>query len=61
MFLPDKHPKNDQFEAEQIDENSYAGNPPNCAGGICEFDCASFFVSLLSASLRNSSPSLTLQ
>jgi hypothetical protein len=49
--------KKDPFVEEQIDEIDIRKIPQNCLGGIREFYCASLFVSLLLASLRNTSSS----
>jgi hypothetical protein len=46
--------------AEQIDEFINVKNPPNCVGGIRVFIRASFSVSLLLVSLRNTSIQFTL-
>jgi hypothetical protein len=40
--------------------NRYTENPPNCMGGIREFNCACLIVSLLLALLLNTSRSFTL-
>ncbi len=46
--------------AEQIDEFMNVENPPNCVGEIRVFSRASFLVSLLLVSLRNTSTQFTL-
>ncbi len=46
--------------AEKIDEIIIAENPPNCVGGICEFNCACLTVSRFVASLRNTSSSVNI-
>jgi hypothetical protein len=45
---------------EQNRRNRYKENPPNCMGGIREFNCACLIVSLLLALLLNTSLSFTL-
>ena len=40
--------------------NRYTENPPNCMGGIREFNCACLIISLLLALLLNTSLSFTL-
>ncbi len=48
-------------EAEQIDETDIGTeNPPNCLGGIREFNCACLIVSRLLALLRNTTIQFTL-